>query len=129
MNFRVASDPFQRLSLLDDATRFEPAGSDPLAEQEPEPSRRPKPLPCISEVTTPYGKKPVLKAMMTTACEKNCFYCPFRAGRASTNRVTFTPDEMAKTYDTIQRAGTATVSNCHDPAGQSASSRLRNATT
>ncbi len=43
--------------------------------------------------------------MMTTACERNCFYCPFRAGRSQTTRVTYTPDEMAKTYDTIQRAG------------------------
>lgn len=95
--------------MLDDATRFEPAGSEPIVEQSqpadaPGAGRRPKPLPCISEVTTPTGKKPVLKAMMTTACEKNCHYCPFRAGRSQTQRITFTPDEMAKTFDTLQRA-------------------------
>ena len=56
-------------------------------------------------MTTPHGKKPILKAMMTTACEKNCFYCPFRAGRAQTNRVTFTPDEMASSFDLLQRSG------------------------
>ena len=102
---RIAPDPYEKLSLLDDAMRFEPAGSEPLTEKEPAGSRRPKPLPCISEVTTPTGKKPVMKAMMTTACEKNCYYCPFRAGRSQTQRITFTPDEMAKTFDTIQRAG------------------------
>ncbi|MBW7883816.1 MAG: radical SAM protein, partial [Caldilineaceae bacterium] len=105
MNFRVAPDPYQKLSLLDDATRFEPAGNEPLAEEEPASRRAAKPLPCISDVTTPAGKKPVLKAMMTTACEKNCYYCPFRAGRSKTQRITFTPDEMASTYDKVQRAG------------------------
>ena len=104
MNFRTAPDAIQKLSLLDDATRFEPAGDQPVGEHQA-PPRAPKPLPCISEVATPTGKKPMLKAMMTTACERNCFYCPFRTGRSQMTRVTYTPDEMAKTYDTIQRAG------------------------
>lgn len=107
MNFRITPDSIQKLLLLDDAMRFEPAGDQPLAEHT-SPStalRAPKPLPCISEVSTPTGKKPVLKAMMTTACERNCFYCPFRAGRTKTQRITYSPDEMARTYDTIQRAG------------------------
>lgn len=105
MNFRTAPDSIQKLSLLDDATRFEPAGDQPMVEGQEAAPRTPKPLPCISDVSTPTGKKPILKAMMTTACERNCFYCPFRAGRSQTTRVTYTPDEMAKTYDTIQRAG------------------------
>lgn len=94
MNFRTAPDSIQKLSLLDDATRFEPAGDQPVGEHQATP-RAPKPLPCISEVATPTGKKPMLKAMITTACERNCFYCPFRAGRSQTTRVTYTPDEMA----------------------------------
>ena len=40
----------------------------------------------------------------TTACERNCFYCPFRAGRSKTQRMTFSPDEMAGAFDTSQRA-------------------------
>ncbi|MCB0062317.1 MAG: radical SAM protein [Caldilineaceae bacterium] len=110
MNFNVAPDPFQKLSLLENATAFEPAGADPLTEQtagqrESTHTRATaKPLPCISEVTTPQGKKPVLKAMMTTACERDCYYCPFRAGRSKMQRITFEPDEMAKTFDLMQRA-------------------------
>lgn len=114
MNFRVTPDPFQKLSLLEDATRFEPAGSDPIGERAGTdrpasnlPTRVPKALPCISDVNTPQGKKPIVKAMMTTACERNCFYCPFRAGRSRTQRITFAPDEMAKAFDVIQRAGLA----------------------
>lgn len=111
MNFRTAPDSYQKLALLEDATRFEPAGSDPLAETATNapasnlPTRIPRALPCISEVATPQGKKPIMKAMMTTACERNCFYCPFRAGRSKTQRITFAPDEMARAFDLVQRAG------------------------
>ncbi|TMC13801.1 MAG: radical SAM protein, partial [Chloroflexi bacterium] len=41
--------------------------------------------------------------MLTTACERNCHYCPFRAGRSKTQRVTFSPDEMAGAFDALQR--------------------------
>jgi predicted DNA-binding helix-hairpin-helix protein len=105
MNFKVAPDAYQKLSLLGDATRFEPAGGQPSEESASTPARLPKSLPCISEVSTPAGKKPVLKAMMTTACERDCYYCPFRAGRNQTRRITFTPDEMASTYMLMTRAG------------------------
>src|SRR5947209_484052 len=43
--------------------------------------------------------------MVTTACERNCNYCPFRAGRSKMKRMTFTPDELAAGLDTLQRAG------------------------
>jgi predicted DNA-binding helix-hairpin-helix protein len=44
----------------------------------------------------PNGKRaPLLKSLITSACERNCYYCPFRAGR-DTRRVTFKPDEMAQ---------------------------------
>ena len=62
------------------------------------------PIP-ITEVALPGGKKmPVLKTMLTTACERNCNYCPFRAGR-NMRRETFKPEEMAKTYMTVYKAG------------------------
>ena len=47
---------------------------------------------------------PLLKTMLTTACERNCYYCPFRAGR-SYQRVTFQPDEMADAFMSLYRAG------------------------
>ncbi len=108
MNFKLAPDPAQKLRLLNDATQFEPAGSEPRQEDLPKNrAGKPKPLPCVSQVSTPFGKKPVVKAMMTTACERNCYYCPFRAGRSKMQRITFSPDEMAKTFNLIQRAGHA----------------------
>ena len=50
--------------------------------------------------------KPMLKTMLTTACERNCHYCPFRAGR-SYRRTSFKPDEMAKSFMQIHEAGVA----------------------
>lgn len=108
MHIKIAPDPYEKLSLLGDATRYEPAGADPVTEMpsSPAPARTAKPLPCVSYVTTPSGQKPILKGMMTTACERNCFYCPFRAGRSKSHRITFQPDEMAATFHTMARAGT-----------------------
>ena len=106
MNFKVTPEPVEKLRLLGNAAKYEPAGAQPLEEGLPKTrSGKPKPLPCVSQVSTPFGKKPVLKAMMTTACERNCFYCPFRAGRGGGERITFTPDEMAGVFNRIARAG------------------------
>jgi predicted DNA-binding helix-hairpin-helix protein len=105
MNFHVKPDAVQKLDQIDEAARFEPAGDNPLNEGKRE--SRVRSLPCVSHVATPGGSKPILKTMLTTACEKNCFYCPFRAGRSSTRRVTFQPDEMAATFDQMQRSGAA----------------------
>jgi predicted DNA-binding helix-hairpin-helix protein len=47
---------------------------------------------------------PLLKTMLTSACERNCYYCPFRAGR-NYRRASFKSDEMARTFMDMQRAG------------------------
>jgi predicted DNA-binding helix-hairpin-helix protein len=46
---------------------------------------------------------PLLKAMLTTACERHCLYCPFRAGRDS-RRVTLKPQAMAQAFATLHAA-------------------------
>ena len=48
----------------------------------------------------------LLKTMLTTACERNCHYCPFRAGR-NYKRTTFKPDEMAETFMALEKKGAA----------------------
>ncbi len=110
MNIQLAPDALQKLARMGDATLYEPAGDSPQAEKlalENRPIPDPELLPCITHVATPHGPKPVMKSMMTTACEKNCYYCPFRAGRDQMRRYTLTPDEMAGAFDTLQRAGVA----------------------
>ncbi len=50
------------------------------------------------------GKISVLRTMQTSACERNCYYCPFQAGR-DYRRVSFKPEELAASFDQIQRKG------------------------
>lgn len=53
----------------------------------------------------PGGRRfPLLKVMLTTACERHCYYCPFQAGRDH-RRVTFKPDELAQVVMRAHRAG------------------------
>ena len=52
------------------------------------------------------GRMALLKTMLTSACERNCFYCPFRAGR-NYRRATFKPDEMAQVFTQIAASGAA----------------------
>jgi predicted DNA-binding helix-hairpin-helix protein len=63
------------------------------------------PLLPISEVSLPGGKKmKVLKTMLTSACERNCNYCVFRAGR-NMRRQTFKPEELASTFLKVFKSG------------------------
>ena len=101
MNIQAAPNPIQKIALMAENAAFESAGDAPQHER---PYQSRSLADCITNVSTPKGKKPVLKSMITTACEKNCFYCPFRAGRSKTKRVTITPDQMAKAFDDLQRA-------------------------
>ncbi|HIQ06590.1 MAG TPA: radical SAM protein [Anaerolineae bacterium] len=59
----------------------------------------------IAHVVGKGGRRvPLLKILLTSACEKNCYYCPFRAGR-DFRRQTLSPDELALAFDQMQRAG------------------------
>jgi predicted DNA-binding helix-hairpin-helix protein len=104
MYTQVKPDTLTKLAQMGNATLYEPSGDQPQAERRRVPYQSSSLEECITNVVTPKGKKPILKTMMTTACERNCFYCPFRAGRSKTQRVTFTPDEMAGAFDALQRA-------------------------
>ena len=104
MHTLIKPDTITKLTQMGDATRFEPSGDQPMMERRRAPYQSHSLAECITNVSTPTGKKPILKAMLTTACERNCFYCPFRAGRSKTKRMTFAADEMAGAFDTLQRA-------------------------
>ncbi len=95
-----------KLSQMGDVTLHEPAGDSPQAERKRRSRKQEYNLnDCIAHLSTPRGPKPVMKSMMTTACERNCNYCVFRAGRAKTKRVTFSPDEMASAFQTLESSG------------------------
>ena len=94
-------DKAQKLSLLSSDMDLEPAedvGCPKLSEKHKE-------SPPISHAVLPGGKQiALLKTLLTSACERNCFYCPFRAGR-DFRRETLKPDEMAGSFMALHQAG------------------------
>jgi predicted DNA-binding helix-hairpin-helix protein len=52
----------------------------------------------VFHAVMPGGKRiALLKTLLTTVCERDCAYCPFRSGR-DVQRTSFSPDEMAKGF-------------------------------
>ena len=98
-------DTITKLALMGDATTYEPVGDQPQQERRRVPYQSHSLEECITNVSTPIGKRKILKVMVTTACQMNCYYCPFRAGRSQMKRLTFAPDELAQGLDTLQKAG------------------------
>ncbi len=110
-SIRIEPDPISKITQMGDVTLYEPAGDQPLAEKARVATGRGEHYQsrslaeCISHVSTPTGKKPILKTMLTTACERNCYYCPFRAGRAKMQRMTISPDDLARAFMALQQGG------------------------
>ena len=48
----------------------------------------------------------LLKTLLSSVCERDCFYCPFRSGR-DFRRASFKPDEFASLFINLHRAGIA----------------------
>ena len=93
-------EPIDKLRLLMSQIELEPA-ADPLCDHLP--ASRIKSL-FISPAVRPDGSKiQLLKTLLTSVCERNCYYCPFRQAR-DTRRATFTPDEFARLFMSLYRA-------------------------
>src|SRR5262245_40862129 len=64
--------------------------------------------PWLSSAIRPDGKRiSIVKTLMTSACEKDCFYCAWRRGRNSLRRETFKPEELASGFNIIHQRGYA----------------------
>jgi predicted DNA-binding helix-hairpin-helix protein len=105
MLVQTVPDTMTKLALMGDAAAYEPVGDQPQQERRRVPYQSYSLEECITNVSTPTGKRKILKTMVTTACQMNCHYCPFRAGRSQMKRITFSPDELASGLDTLQQAG------------------------
>ena len=59
----------------------------------------------ITNAILPNGRQiPLLKTLLTSVCESNCNYCPFRSGR-DFRRATLKPDEMARLFASLYQSG------------------------
>lgn len=100
MQIQIQPDALTKLIQIgnESANAFEAAGDKPQAERRRAPYQSHSLTEYITNVATPKGSKPLLKTLLTTACERNCNYCHFRAGRSKTKRITFGPDELAQGF-------------------------------
>lgn len=73
----------------------------------PEFNEREKRAAFVYPAQLPNGKQiKLLKTLLSSACERDCYYCPFRAGR-DFRRATFRPQEFAELFMKLNRAGAA----------------------
>lgn len=98
-------DAIDRLNLLTAQMHLEPA--EDADAQCPPLSGRKKDAVAVSSAVLPNGKRiSLLKTQLTSVCERNCNYCPFRAGR-DFRRASFTPEEFAQTFMALHKADIA----------------------
>lgn len=98
-------DALDRLQTLSSEMGYEPAEDSDCSHPEGRLSPRQQRAIHISHAQLPNGKQiRMLKTLQTSACERNCYYCPFRAGR-DFRRVSLNPDEMASAFITLVHAG------------------------
>ncbi len=95
-------DPIDRLKLLSTYMDLEPDQADGCPRIESTPVNA-----IVSHAVLPGGRRiPLVKTLLTSACERNCYYCPFRAGR-DFRRATFQPMELARMFMNLHNAGIA----------------------
>lgn len=71
----------------------------------PDLSARQRDALAIGTAQVPNGKKiRLLKTLLSSACERDCYYCPFRAGR-DFRRATFKPEPFARAFMSLHRGG------------------------
>lgn len=106
-------DTLTRLRLLSAEMSLEPAEeSRPAIALEPgclTPVRSPRDdrrrAAFIYPATLPNGQRiKLLKTQLSSACERDCYYCPFRAGR-NFRRATFRPEEFARIFMQLFHSG------------------------
>ena len=93
-------EAFERLKLLSSQMHLEPAEDSNC----PQLSSRKQDKITVSDAVLPNGRRiSLLKSQLSTVCERNCYYCPFRAGRDFL-RASFKPEEFAKVFMSLYQA-------------------------
>jgi len=97
-----------RLKALSEQMSFEPAEDHSLVGTPyPDDTENCPEAVFVHPAILPNGKRiKLLKTLLTSACERDCYYCPFRAGR-DFHRATFQPEEFARLFVMLSRKGIA----------------------
>ncbi len=106
-------DTLSSLRILSSQMALEPAEEHGLASEKPADQHpacftpKQKDAIFVYPAQLPNGKTiKLLKTLLTSACERDCYYCPFRAGR-DFRRATLSPDEYARVFMELNRRGIA----------------------
>jgi predicted DNA-binding helix-hairpin-helix protein len=98
--YNECMDALERLKLLSSQMKLEPAEDLDIPEMGPctHLTAAKQDAVVVSHAVMPNGQRiKLLKTLLTSVCERNCYYCPFRAGR-DFRRATFRPEEFARTF-------------------------------
>ncbi|MEJ5225175.1 MAG: hypothetical protein WHV44_12030, partial [Anaerolineales bacterium] len=108
-------DAITRLRLLSDQMRFEPDEETPAGGARPgcfQPSGAGLAAAKAEHIHVQPAQLPggrqimLLKTLLSSACERDCYYCPFRAGR-DFRRATFKPQEFGQVFMRLAQARAA----------------------
>jgi predicted DNA-binding helix-hairpin-helix protein len=97
--YNLVMDAIVRLKALSEQMSFEPAEERNLTGKPfYEKSKNCPEEYFVHPAILPNGQKiKLLKTLLSSACEQDCFYCPFRAGR-NFQRASFQPEEFARLF-------------------------------
>jgi predicted DNA-binding helix-hairpin-helix protein len=93
-------EAFEKLKLVTSQMHLEPAEDSAC----PQLASRKQDKVTVSDAVMPNGKRiSLLKSQLSTVCERNCYYCPFRSGR-DFQRASFNPEEFARVFMSLYKA-------------------------
>jgi predicted DNA-binding helix-hairpin-helix protein len=110
MFYNNVMDGLQKIARLGEHVEYESAEETAHPSLERPPAMGCKPAAVSHEfpvywAALPNGQRaPLLKSLLTSACENNCNYCSCRCGR-DFQRLTLSPDEMAQSFMNMYRGG------------------------
>jgi len=101
MCYTPSMSDIERLELLTRQMHLEPAED---CHANPLPSRGHEAI-AVKTALMPNGQAiRLLKTLLSSYCEKNCLYCPFRSQR-DFPRAAFTPDDFARLFHSLYQSG------------------------
>jgi predicted DNA-binding helix-hairpin-helix protein len=101
MCYNTGMSDIEKLTLLTSQMHLEPAEDTGDIKLSP----RGREAITVKAAQMPNGKRiRLLKTLLSSYCEQNCHYCPFRSER-DIPRAAFTPDDFARLFDSLYKAG------------------------
>ncbi len=100
-------DALARLKALSEQMSLEPDAEHSLAAPYLDRTENCPEAVFVHPAVLPNGQRiKLLKTLLSSACERDCYYCPFRAGR-DLRRAAFQPEEFARLFMTLAAKGIA----------------------